>query len=273
MASKYFHEILQRGTSDFPISYYFVNQNHPRYHMQTHWHKDIEVILVLSGTLKVHVGDNSFVLNKGNGMYIPSGITHGAEPENCVYECSVFSPTLLYSTPKISSYIKSKILSPVFFKENKYIEFFFKSLSEKNDGYEFEVISHLNNIALLSYKNQDNHLYFKKYNSERIKPSLVFIEENYSNEITLSKLAEQSSLSPNYFCKIFKESTGQTPIEYILTYRIDKSCEMLLIGKSVTETALDCGFNDLSYFIHIFKKHKGISPKKYSQNISLNNIT
>ena len=59
MASSHFHEILQRGTSDFPISYYFVNENSPRYHMQTHWHKDIEVIRVLSGRLNVHAEDNA----------------------------------------------------------------------------------------------------------------------------------------------------------------------------------------------------------------------
>ena len=267
MASSHFHEILQRGTSDFPISYYFVNENSPRYHMQTHWHKDIEVIRVLSGRLNVHAEDNDYILNEGNCLYVPGGVTHGAEPENCVYECSVFSPTLLYSTPKTSSYIKSKIVSPVFFAENSYVDLFFKSLCDKSDGYEFEIISLLNNIALLSYKNQGNNTDFNKYSAERIKPSLVFIEQNYSGEINLTELSKQSSMSPNYFCKVFKDITGQTPIEYIATYRIDMACEMLLMGKSVTETALDCGFNDLSYFIHVFKRHKGVSPKKYSQNV------
>ncbi len=267
MALSYFHEILQRGTLDFPISYYFVNQNNPRYYMQTHWHKDIEIIQVLSGKLKVNAGDDSFVLNEGNSLYVPSGVTHGAEPENCVYECSVFSPTLLYSTPKIRSYIKSQIISPVFFENNQYVDLLFENLRQKNEGYEFEVVSNLNKIALCSYQKQDDHRSLGKYSSERIKPSLVYIEENFSGGITLAELAKQSSMSPNYFCNIFKEITGQTPMEYISTYRIDMACEMLLMGKSVTETALDCGFNDLSYFIHIFKRHKGISPKKYSQNI------
>ena len=267
MALLHFHEILQRGTSDFPISYYFVNQNSPRYHMQTHWHKDIEVIRVLSGSLKVTAGNQVFLMNEGNSLYVPGGVTHGAEPDNCVYECSVFSPTLLYSTPKISSYIKSKIIAPCFFEECPQVNSFFESLSTKNDGYEFEVISFLNQIAHLSYKNQDSDISFKKHNAERIKSSLVFIEENFSGEITLAELSKQCSMSPNYFCKIFKDITGQTPTEYISTYRIDMACEMLLMGKSVTETALDCGFNDLSYFIHIFKRHKGISPKKYSQNV------
>ncbi len=265
MPLSHFHEILQRGTSDFPISYYFVNENSPRYHMQTHWHKDIEVIQVISGRLNVTAGDNSFILKEGNSLYVPGGVTHGAEPENCVYQCSVFSPTLLYSTPKIRGYIKSKIISPTFLKENHYVDLLFKSLCEKKDGYEFDVISSLNKIAHTSYKNQDSTLTFKKYSAERIKPSLVYIEENFSGEISLTELAQQSSMSPNYFCKIFKEITGQTPIEYISTYRIDMACEMLLMGKSVTETSLDCGFNDLSYFIHIFKRHKGTSPKKYSQ--------
>ena len=72
-------------------------------------------------------------------------------------------------------------------------------------------------------------------------------------------------MSQNYFCKLFRDVTGETPVEYITTYRLEMASEMLLSGAKVTDVALDCGFNDLSYFIHIFKKNLGISPKQYAK--------
>ena len=90
------------------------------------------------------------------------------------------------------------------------------------------------------------------------------IEENYASKVTLPDLAQACGLSPNYFCRYFKEITGQTPFEYITVYRIEAACEMLLAGEmSVTEVCFACGFNDLSYFIRIFKKIKGQTPRAY----------
>ena len=58
--------------------------------------------------------------------------------------------------------------------------------------------------------------------------------------------------------------TNKTPIEYLNYYRIESACEQLLTTDySITEVALNSGFNDASYFIKIFKKHRGITPKQY----------
>ncbi len=72
----------------------------------------------------------------------------------------------------------------------------------------------------------------------------------------------------NTKCRFFKEMTNRTPIEYLVFYRIERACEELSYGeKSITEVALDCGFNDLSYFIKTFKKLKGVSPKQYQKTL------
>ena len=58
--------------------------------------------------------------------------------------------------------------------------------------------------------------------------------------------------------------TGKTPIEYLNEYRIEKATRKLrLTDMSVTDVAFSSGFSDLSYFIKIFKKTKGVSPGKY----------
>ena len=58
--------------------------------------------------------------------------------------------------------------------------------------------------------------------------------------------------------------TRRSPIDYLNYYRIETACLRLSsTEESITDIAYGCGFNDLSYFIKIFKKYKGVSPRKY----------
>lgn len=263
MNSLIYQEVTQRGTSDFPIEYYSLNKRHPRYTMQMHWHKDIELIRVTHGRLECTIGDIPFTLCEGESMYIPSDITHSAMPYDCEYECAVFSPSILYATQRIRSVVKSQILSPVKFSKSDEIDNVFDSLCMQWDGYEFDVASSLYKIAHLALSEQSRITSPANGKAERIKPALYYIRKNFNEKILLETLAEECGMSPNYFCKLFRDVTGETPVEYITTYRLEMASEMLLSGAKVTDVALDCGFNDLSYFIHIFKKNLGISPKQY----------
>ena len=259
-----YHENAKRGTTDFPVEYYPINQQHPRYNMQAHWHKDIEIIQVNCGRLNIQLNYSPMELTEGNSLFIPGGIIHGAEPENCNYECVVFSPNVLYSTQKIRTTIKSKLTAPVKFCNNPDAAKLFENFRQSEEGHEFDTISRLYAIAAKAYSNQTDIAVNIEYKIEKIKAAITYIEENFSGSITLADLSKKCAMSANYFCRFFKDVTAQTPIEYITTYRLEAACEMLLSGLSVTETAYNCGFNDMSYFIHVFKKHFGVSPKQYT---------
>ena len=70
-----------------------------------------------------------------------------------------------------------------------------------------------------------------------------------------------ANMSDYHFCRLFKQITGKSAIDYINRFRVEKS--LLLLRKSncnITEIALSCGFNDTNYFSRTFKKYKHISP-------------
>ena len=93
-----------------------------------------------------------------------------------------------------------------------------------------------------------------------------WIDEHYKENITLSSLAASVNLSQSYLCKIFKEYTGKTPIEYVNSIRIDNICAEISEGeKNITAIALNNGYNDISYFCKVFKKFMGVSAKKYAK--------
>lgn len=261
-----YHENAQRGTPDFPVEYHDISKLHPKYIMQAHWHKDIEIIMVSEGRLDITLNNTPYTLSKDESLFVPGGIIHGAEPQNCRYECLVFSPSVLYATQRIRSAIKSKLTSPVKFVNNSDVAGIFENYRTSREGHEFDTISKLYAIASLAYEKQKDITINTEYKIEKIKAVITYIEENFSRNITLAELSACCAMSSNYFCKFFKDVTAQTPVEYITTYRLEAACEMLLSGISVTDTAYNCGFNDMSYFIHVFKKKFGVSPKQYAIN-------
>ena len=100
--------------------------------------------------------------------------------------------------------------------------------------------------------------------NEQIKRVLSKIKNDYSRPLTLSELAETARLNPQYLCRAFRQVTGKTPIDYLNYYRIECAAEKLCYTNlSVTEIALSCGFNDLSYFNRLFKRHKNASPSAF----------
>lgn len=268
---KTYHEAMQRGTPDFPAELYRIDSSHPRYQMQTHWHSEFELVRILAGRLRLFLNESEHLLTAGSSVIIPGGTVHGAEAEDCIYECIVFSPSLLYVSGSCRSIIKTAVTESVFYTNNSVIDRIFDSLCQKSPAYEFIFLSCIYNligeISAKSPLKSRHSLKNDKY--EKIKTALAIIEENYSSPFTLTELSESLGMSPNYFCRFFKEMTQKTPFDYINIYRINVACELLSDGDtSITDIAYSCGFNDLSYFIKLFKKHKGMSPKAYRNSLN-----
>ena len=93
----------------------------------------------------------------------------------------------------------------------------------------------------------------------RLKRVLEYIEANLASNIHLSQLAEKVGLSAFHFAKLFKQSTGASPHQYILQRRLERSKEMLRNPEmSLTEISLETGFADQSHFTNVFRRIVGV---------------
>lgn len=110
-------------------------------------------------------------------------------------------------------------------------------------------------------------LQFDSYEKEAITHTMiVFIQEHYKTKITLDTLTRHSYLSSVYISKVFKEATGETPINYLIKIRIDKAKELLAEDRlSMKEIAIEVGYDDYYYFSKLFKKNTGLSPTQYRE--------
>lgn len=93
---------------------------------------------------------------------------------------------------------------------------------------------------------------------------LQILEEKYSEQFTIEDIAERVFLTPNYICSVFKESTGESIINYLTKIRL-RHAKQLLADNSlkIYEIAERTGFNSTTYFSIVFKNAFGISPKEY----------
>ena len=94
--------------------------------------------------------------------------------------------------------------------------------------------------------------------------TVKYINKHYAEEITLADIAGYSFVSVSYLCTLFKKTFGTTIIKYITSKRISEAKKLLNSGKSISDTAAECGFNDYANFMRTFKKAVGVSPKKYT---------
>ncbi|KGO93570.1 AraC family transcriptional regulator [Flavobacterium subsaxonicum WB 4.1-42 = DSM 21790] len=91
-----------------------------------------------------------------------------------------------------------------------------------------------------------------------------FIKSNLSTPINLKALSDKASMSTSSFYRYFKRELGVSPIEFILNEKIKHAKQLLKNpGIQINEVCFMSGFEDCNYFIRLFKKHEGITPKQY----------
>lgn len=109
---------------------------------------------------------------------------------------------------------------------------------------------------------------FESYNkSYAVKTIINYLNENYESKISLDQIAHNMYLSPVYISKIFKEETGESPINYLIKIRLEKARDILLEsdGGSIKSIANSVGYEDVYHFSKLFKKYYGISPLYYKK--------
>ncbi|MBO7335518.1 MAG: helix-turn-helix transcriptional regulator [Lachnospiraceae bacterium] len=100
--------------------------------------------------------------------------------------------------------------------------------------------------------------------SEGVKKAAAFISKHYPEKIGLKEIAAEAGFSPFYFSRIFKEETGLTPHQYIISARISAArFELSATRLSVAEIASSCGFTDASAFCLCFRQYEGVTPSEF----------
>jgi AraC family transcriptional regulator len=103
----------------------------------------------------------------------------------------------------------------------------------------------------------------------RLKRAMELLEDSQADALTLDEVARPLRLHPSSFCRAFKKSTGLTPHRYLLLCRVNRAKQMMRDSdRTLTEIALDCGFNSSSQFSVVFKRIEGLSPRSFRRSMA-----
>lgn len=251
-------------------------------HFSNHWHTALEIITPIEETYTAQILSETYVLQPGDIFIIPPGTVHAlqAPPTGCrlVY---TFELNILSQLPGYS-YVQSLLSQPMWIRYDDNPDFYtaeIKLILELAEHYWGDSITKEMNIyaCLLSF--------FAKIGESTIGSApasaaassmknssvmnqlaivLDFIDNHYSESVTLEQAAQLAGFSKFYFTRLFKEYTNHTFYEYLTDKRIRAAEQMLLVPKfPVTEVSIQAGFSSLSSFNRTFKRNKGCSPTEY----------
>ncbi|MBB2482218.1 helix-turn-helix domain-containing protein [Bacillus sp. APMAM] len=139
-------------------------------------------------------------------------------------------------------------------------DFYIQQLEEQDN---LKAIQAIMSEVLYDFTNRVHQAKENKY-SRTITSCLHYIYNHLYEDITLEMLAELTHLSPNYLSSLFKKEMGTSISHYIQSQRIEEAKKLLSLTKyPISDIGSWLNFNDQSYFIRVFKKHTGMTPKKY----------
>lgn len=145
----------------------------------------------------------------------------------------------------------------------------FKELEQKwmlkHNLYEMECLKGLYGILLKLLSETES--YSPTHKQEKIRPALDYIAENFAENISNGRLAEILGISTVYFRKLFTETMGTSPINYIHSVRINKAKEILKSDyTNISVIAEMLGYSSIYHFSKMFKKYAGQSPAKFAKS-------
>lgn len=242
-----------------------------------HCHDFISMVYVLSGGCSYRIDDAHYQVKKGDMLVFNPGVNHGktVKPGEEILELHVG-----FDNIQIEGLTKNNLIGaetcPVINLQEQEQEFLKCCsdiyLEQENDlpGSELMLKIQVMRLIVLFLKTTRSDLCASKNplvsfdsndKSVIVSTLITFLNENYMRPISLDTISKSIYLSPTYISKVFKEETGETPINYLIKLRLSKAREMLQDGRhSIKSVARSVGYEDVYYFSKLYKKYNRVSP-------------
>lgn len=275
---KYYHEQVKLDSS-VPARIYIQNGTHSNNTYPLHWHSKLEFNLVFKGQINGRIGGKSVCVKADDIFFVNSNELH----ETDAVTGDIIAVTVLLSRSLLEEYF-SDIDDYYFdFSDNQIVKNEIKELilrcaaifEEKKEFYELELSIVLRQLCLVlirkcrKKRETQNINKFQLKNMTNIKRAIAFMEDNYETPFTLDDIAKEIGMSPTYFSRFFKKTTGETFYSYLNRIRLYYAeNDLVNSDSSITEIALNNGFANVKSFIEMFKRDYGVTPHKYRKQSS-----
>lgn len=295
-------ENITHGTKEHPIRamHFTTGKSTPypdHFFVSRHWHSYIEILHIVKGSYLFEINLQEYTLTEGTFCILNSGEPHQITglTSDTIHDVILFTPEILdfsyedeWEATSIAPFLTQtlsikNILHPEDAGHSEILTTFNKSLAyaleQLPNWYPrcklslLELFLHITSHQLLL----PTEKVLSAANTRKIthyKTIISYIEKHYQEPLSLRQLAELIPCNSQYLCRFFKEIAGVSVIQYLISYRLERACHLLLhTTESVTDIALNCGFENISYFIRKFREFTKETPKEYRSNHQIPKIS
>jgi len=285
-------KLQEHETPLFPCSAYFTDW-HPAgpKGVPWHWHKEIELMVISHGSARVWLGDQTALLQAGDGYFCNQNTLHSIQMEGCDrsgVHSLVFDPVLI--SGGMDTVFHKQYVSPLCRAANLPGQILFQSEAWQAEilsyirqahhcykagafGYEFEVRSLLSQAWLQFIRHHQSELERPKTESgldtQRVKQMISYIQQHYGQPIAVQDLADAASICKRECQRCFQQVLHISPTAYLQQYRIQMAAILLRDTEdSILDIGLAVGFLNPSHFSRVFRTQMGCSPRAYRNRLS-----
>jgi AraC-like DNA-binding protein len=247
-----------------------------------HWHTAIEMIMPVENIYTINIGKTTYVLREGDILIIPPGELHELiAPEQGVRRILLFDFSLISNLKGLSNILtvlnQPRQITPSTAPDIHFplvrlfdeITYEYRSKNTLREAAIYALIIQMFVVMARKYMNTENLFPDVKLNKQREyieKFNVIFeyINDNYSEDITLDAIANVAGFSKFHFSRLFKQFTDMSFYDYLNQRRV-KEAEKLLLDPnlSITEVAMRSGFSSIATFNRVFKSFKECTPTEF----------
>lgn len=282
MDSMYLRYFTQDENYPFFIQYGYHDED-----LFMHTHADFtELVLVLNGTAMHKVDNESYFIKKGDVFVISNNTSHGYESTHDFHICNIMyrSEKLMSSAldiRKLAGFHALFVIEPYLTMERSFqsrlklqladfeqvsnmVVNMIQEYNKKSDGWQTLLNSYFMMLVVMLSRIYSLPSSDEKSDIINIAKSVSYMESNYTDSISIDKLAALSNLSIRHFTRIFRDTYQTTPGNYILSLRMQHASQLLMnTALNISEVAFQSGFCDSNYFTRQFHKNFHMTPRQY----------
>ena len=276
-------EKIRHGTQEINFAIYDHPFPAPDDSFNGHWHPEIEIEYVYSGSVDFLLDGVRYTVGPGEMLIVNKNVIHASEIPAAYsgrYVSIVFGEQFVFSN--YGDALFNTYLAPVYEKGmcfppcltpggagsaiTSHVREILDCYFENRVACEINIRSHL---LAIYYTALEQRLFVREVRPENssthlVRKAMLTMQQSYTSDLRVGEIAMELGVTPQYLSRIFKAAVGKTPVEFILSCRLQHA-QFLLTRSDMTiaDVASVCGFDDFNYFSRFFKKVQGIPPREY----------
>jgi AraC-like DNA-binding protein len=250
-----------------------------------HYHKEVEIIVLLKGRFGFFINEKAYVLEAGDVLLIGVNELHKDYPCDfasfLVFQFDIQEHLEHSGLPYYRYFADSGMpLSRLNYilrdqpdvrnKVAECVKEIFKESRIKKEGYEIAISIQIKTIILELLRADSRKLIPTRENTEllRLRPVLEYIENHLGDRLQVEEACKLANMSYHYFVKYFKKTMGMSFVDYVTLKKI-KRAERLLLTRdlSVSQIGEEVGMSNMAHFYKMFRKFKDCSPNEFRKKM------